>query len=213
MSGGHFKDLTGKKFGRLTVIEKTDKRVSGCVVWRCVCDCGNECFIIGSNLTRGNTMSCGCLAKELISKVNYKHGQNNTKIHSIYDNMKSRCYNENTESYSLYGGRGITVCDEWLNDFQVFYDWAMANGYRDGLSIDRINNDEGYYPENCRWVTVKEQANNRRSNRLITFDDETHTLTEWAKIKNISPKTLFTRIYDGWSVESALITPTRKRKQ
>ena len=121
--------------------------------------------------------------------------------------MKARCVDPNSHKYHAYGGRGIKVCDEWLNSFESFYEWAMANGYQKDLSIDRIDNDGNYYPENCRWVTQKEQANNTRKNRLLTYNEETHTVAEWATIVGITKAALYHRLSRGWSVKEALTTP------
>lgn len=118
-----------------------------------------------------------------------------------------RCFNENHQSYPHYGGRGITVCEEWRDNFQAFYDWAMANGYSDNLTIDRKDNDGNYEPSNCRWATNKEQANNKRNNRIITFEGETHDVTKWSEIKGIPRATIYTRLCRGWDIEKVLTTP------
>ena len=155
-------DLTGQRFGRLTVVERTGTSKNGNALWACRCDCGNVAVVRGASLKNGITRSCGCLIAESTKDRNTTHGLRKTRLYHVWANMKDRCLNPNTPSYSYYGGRGITICDEWRDDFQAFYDWAMANGHRDDLSIDRIDNDKGYNPDNCRWATHSEQMHNRR---------------------------------------------------
>lgn len=140
-----------------------------------------------------------------MSRVN--HGMSRTKLYRVYRAMRNRCYRTKDKSYAIYGGRGITVCDEWLNSFQVFYDWSMANGYEEGLTLERKDTNKGYSPENCCWITKAEQARNRRSNHPLTYKGETKLLVDWAEEYNISFKTLSRRIRDGWDVERALTEP------
>ena len=139
------------------------------------------------------------------------HGMVGTRVYRIWGKMKERCYNRNHDAYKNYGGRGITVCDEWQR-FKPFCEWAMANGYADNLTLDRKDNDKGYSPENCRWVTMNEQENNRRNNRIITFHGESLTVSQWAERNSISPSTLYSRIYIyGWDFERAISTPPRTK--
>ena len=135
---------------------------------------------------------------------NYKDGRKGTRLYSIYRNMRTRCYNKNTTSYKDYGARGITVCDEWLNDYKLFSDWAMSNGYRDDLTLDRINYDKGYSPDNCRWVTTKVQSNNTRRNHYVTLNGITKTLKEWSEFYNINYRTVRDRLVRGWNYYDAL---------
>ena len=158
-------DLTGKRFGRLVVIERSDK-IGSHPMWLCECDCGNRVIVDGANLRTNHTKSCGCYHSEIAPKNRTKHGKSYTRLHRIWACMKQRCYYPKRHNYHNYGGRGITICDEWRTDFQAFYDWAMANGYNDNLSIDRVDVNGNYRPENCRWATMKEQQNNRRNTRI-----------------------------------------------
>lgn len=209
------KNLVGQKFGRLTVIELDKSNKHNGVYWICKCDCGNTSIVRSDALTSGNTKYCGCLASEqraINGKSNMKHGMKGTKIYSSWQAMKKRCYNKKYENYIRYGGRGIKVCDEWLNDFQSFYNWAIKNGYKEGLTIDRIDINGNYEPSNCRWCTAKEQSRNTSKNIFLTFNNKTQCLTDWANELNISREILYYRINKGWETERALTEPIHKEK-
>ena len=155
-------DITGQRFGRLTVVKRYDV-----TRWLCRCDCGNETYSDSYQLRKGITKSCGCLQKELCGNQHRKHGFTKTRLYRIYYRMKERCYRPTNDNYKYYGGLGITVCDEWLKSFITFKDWALSHGYADNLTIDRINNELGYMPSNCRWITIQEQQKNRRKRGTV----------------------------------------------
>jgi len=199
-----FKNLIGQRFGRLTVVECNGINKNHKIIWKCLCDCGNETIVIGAQMANGKTKSCGCLFREKITK----HGLTGTKIYTAWNSMMSRCYHSKNKYYREYGARGISVCNKW-HDAKAFHDWAVSNGYKDGLTIDRIHNDGNYEPSNCRWATIKEQSNNRRTNRLITINGITRNMTEWAKVAGIKVVTLHARLRLGWEEKDLLLPPKR----
>lgn len=202
---GKGRDLIGERFGRLIVIEENGRNKSRQKMWLCRCDCGNEKEVPTSYLTSGDTTSCGCYRKECelknLSKFWGKprtHGLSKTRIYQIWADMKDRCNNNKNQFYKNYGGRGIKVCDEWTTDFMNFYNWAMENGYKEELTIDRINVDGNYEPNNCRWATWKLQANNKRTSRKITIYGKTKTAYEFEKQYGISAHVLIDRYDKGY---------------
>lgn len=213
MTAGKFNNLTGKKFGRLTVLERDcNDKTSTNARWICRCDCGGYTVVKGCYLTNGATKSCGCLQREIAVDCNTKHGHRDERIYSIWRGMRNRCKNSNIPNFGDYGGRGIAVCEEWVNDFMSFYSWSMENGYSDELSLDRIDNNGSYSPENCRWATRIEQASNKRNNRFLRHNGEIHTIAEWGRIIGIDQVTILKRVKLGWSDEKILTTPVRKIK-
>lgn len=212
-------DLTGQKFGRLTVLERSSNQSGKDTVWLCKCECGNYAEVTAGHLKDGHTKSCGCLAKEKgLERIKFapksvKHGMTNTRLYRIYKKMYRRCYCPKTKWYENYGGRGITICPEWLGEhgFEKFAKWALSNGYADNLTIDRKDNNKGYSPDNCRWATAKEQANNTRSTIFLTYNGETKPASEWSEITGIPQDTLTYRKRHGWTDEECIETPLRGR--
>ena len=205
-------DLTGQRFGRLVVIGRADPPMDlrRKARWHCICDCGNETDALGDNLRRGKTASCGCLQKERARVVNTIHGQTHSRLYSIWKNMQTRCANPHSTYYDNYGGRGISVCEEW-HDFANFMQWAERTGYREDLTLDRIEANDGYNPVNCRWVTMREQNRNKRNNINITYHGVTRCLADWAVTFGINISTLWERIFRShWDIERAFTTPIRQ---
>ena len=198
--GAKLQDITGNRYGRLTVTEHLGVRGRRAHYWKCKCDCGKIVESSGDNLKKGNCKSCGCISKEC--DWNKTHSMSKTSEYKIWNSMKMRCINSKDASYYYYGGRGIKVCDRWINSFENFY---KDMGKRpEGTSIDRIDVNGDYCPENCRWATIEEQSRNKRDNIHIEYKGQTKILTDWAKEINISVQTLYKRLYDyGYSVEEA----------
>lgn len=193
----HYEDLTGQRFGRLEAVGVVDIPTRK-TYWYCKCDCGNVKKVRADSLKCGAIRSCGCLKKEQESlnlKDNKTHGKSQTRLYKIWQGIKKRCYNKNDKRFHRYGGRGITVCDEWKNDFITFQEWALNNGYADNLSIDRIDNNGNYEPNNCKWSTNKEQANNTGECIKITIGNTTKTITEWSEVFNVDSKVILARYH------------------
>lgn len=194
---GQFIDITGKQFGRLTAISRSERcSASGSAYWVFKCTCGKQIEANGSSVRNGSIKSCGCLHAEMAQKQGKSkrtHGQEPRRLYNIWMGMRQRCSNPNAPKYALYGGRGITVCLEWVNSFETFRDWALANGYATELSLDRIDNSKGYTPDNCRWATQKQQQRNRRNNHRVLCAGKVVSMAEAAEITGVNYNTLKNR--------------------
>lgn len=208
-------DLTGMTFGRLIVIGRSNDDYINLSTkkhtrrWICECSCGNKTTVTTPQLTGGRTKSCGCLQRERTAQANTKHGGRYDRLHSVWANMKNRCYNPNYSEYESYGGRGITVCDEWQN-YPSFAEWATNAGYnkylkRGECTLDRIDVNGNYCPQNCRFVNMYIQANNKMNNVYITHNGESHTIADWSKKLGVKYNSLYYRIKTkGLSLENAI---------
>ena len=203
----HVKDLTGMTFDRLKVIKKTEKRsLDKCVIWKCECACGNIVEVAGARLTSKNVKSCGCLRVDFAKVNNLIHGLKKHPLYQVWSDMKQRCNNPNSPAYLNYGGRGITVCEEWDKNFESFYDWSLSNGYVKGIDLDREDNDKGYSPDNCRFVSRKVNSRNRRTGRIVVYEGEQKTLAEVSEITGKKYSLLWHRIVvKGLAIEDALL--------
>lgn len=206
----HCENIIGNTYGRLFVVMKgvdhiqpSGKHMSKYI---CTCECGNIISVARQSLLNGRTRSCGCMRSERSVEVHTKYSDKVPKrLLKIYDKMKQRCYCVNNKSYSKWGARGIRICDEWLNDKSAFIDWALDNGYNDNLTIDRIDVNGNYEPSNCRWATAKVQANNRRNNRLVEYNNHIYTMSELSNLTGVPYSTLEARIDRyKWSIEKAV---------
>lgn len=211
--GRKLEDLNGQRFGMLIVIERTESRrkASGGLVtyWNCKCDCGNKVKARADKLKLGKIVSCGCK----VNDRNLKHGKSRTRLYNIYNGIIERCCNSKNPNYKNYGGRGIKICNEWLEDFMNFYNWAIDNGYQENLSIDRIDVNGNYEPSNCRWATAIEQANNKRPYKLYEYKGEKRTLKSICKELKVSYTTIWKRINNGMSLEEALDVKQQKNRK
>ena len=198
-------DLTGKQFGKWKVIDYSHytRQTS---FWNCLCECGTAKKVNSINLRHGKSKQCSSCR----SKGNRTA---NLRLYTTQYNMKNRCNSKKDKSYKNYGGRKITVCKEWLEDYFNFKRWALENGYQSNLTLDRVGSDSGYNPNNCKWSTRIEQNNNKRNNTKLTFDGKTQTLAQWARELGVLRETLRSRIRYGWSVEKTLTAPIRKHKK
>jgi hypothetical protein len=206
------KDLTGQRFNRLLVKGYIGKNEKNKALWLCMCECEKYKIVDTASLKNGHVKSCGCLknelAKESIKKcIHIKHGKSRSRIYRIYQGMKERCYNTNNKRYKNYGERGIIICEEWLNNengFINFYNWAMANGYTDDLTIDRINVDGNYEASNCRWITNKEQQSNKTYHHLLEYNGKIQNIAKWSEETGLPYDVIWRRIEDNWNIEDIL---------
>lgn len=197
----------GEKFNRLTVIDEYGKDKYGHKKFLCICDCGEETIVLKSQLTSGKTGSCGCYQKDRARETQFKHGMAKTAIYQIWKGIIQRCTNPKSKSYNNYGGRGIAICSDWIGEsgFENFYEWSMSHGYKEKLTIDRIDNNSDYCPQNCRWVSRDVQANNKRNNILINHNGICKTVSEWSKITGINDRKIRQRIKKlNWDMERAI---------
>ena len=209
------KDLKGMKFNRLTALRVDEEKSKRKTYWVCKCECGNIKSVRSDSLQDGSIKSCGCYHSEVARKTAHsihKHKMTGTRLYSIWLGIKSRCTNPEAECYDRYGGRGIYICNEWENNFETFMKWALNNGYEKNLQIDRINNNDDYKPDNCRWVDIKTQCNNRRSNIIVEYNDEKYTLMQLAEKLDMNYGMLHAR-YKRGDRGARLIRPKGKGRQ
>lgn len=196
--------LVGQRFGKLTVLNRADHNSkSGNAMWVCRCDCSSTVTVIGSHLRSGHTTSCGC---NRISERSNGHSKD--RLYRTWKGMHNRCYDPNHDHYKWYGGKGISICYQW-HSFMTFRTWAIANGYTDDLTIERIKSDGNYCPENCKWVDMKVQANNRSNNRILWHNGKQYTATQLAEAHGLSPHTVFNRLKLGWTIDQIVNSPER----
>ena len=208
-------NLAGRRFGRLTAIERVASTKAQ-AQWRCVCDCGKETVVRSQDLRNGHTKSCGCYGLEVSASHTPSfstHKESRSRLYRVWIGMKGRCNNCENKDYSYYGGRGIKVCQEWDTSYEAFRKWALASGYQDALTIDRIDVNGNYCPENCRWVDMKTQMNNTRANRRITQNGETRTMAEWAERTGIAYETIRYRATSGKPADDVLRLPQKRREK
>lgn len=206
-SNPRLKDMTGQRFGLWTVVSKAGNAPGGAAIWNAICDCGNVGLPIGADLRSGKSTSCGCLQRAAARKTRLTHGETGTRLHRIWKGMRARCNIKTSSSYDRYGARGITICPEW-EDFDAFHKWALSSGYKDGLSIDRINNDLGYSPDNCRWATAETQSQNRK---FVLRRDDGVPWAAVAKANGIKVTLMHGRLHEGWPIEKAATLPKGSR--
>lgn len=201
-------DIAGRRFGRLIAIKPEKYKIGRKTIWLCICDCGNETRASIDKLNSGEKKSCGCLKKskavenlKKIKKVHSTHNQSKTRLYNIYTHMKGRCNNQNNKKYSCYGARGIKVCKEWLESYEKFAAWAKLNGYSDGLTIERIDVNGDYSPQNCKWISMKDQCHNKQNTIRIDDNGELLSVKDFSNKYSIPEKTVFWRISHNWNID------------
>ena len=205
------KDCIGKKFGRLTILKIDHIAENGQTYVLCKCECGTKKIINFGSISAGLIVSCGCRQREIQKYGSITHGKRYTRIYNIWCVMKTRCYCKKYREYQNYGGKGVIICEEWLNSFEAFYNWAMSHGYTDNLSIDRIDNNGNYEPSNCRWADRKTQSRNMSRNINITHNGETHILKDWAEILGIDYRKMWYRYKKGYPIEKVFYNGNLKK--
>lgn len=204
------KDLSNQRFGKLTVINRSGSTKRGRATWLCKCDCGNETIVQSTDLLSGHTKSCGCFKFESRNKT---HGMRHTRLYNTWCNMKRRCNNPSSQEYKYYGAKGIHLCADWNNGFVSFMNWAYANGYNDSLTIERIDYNKDYCPNNCKWIPFNEQSKNKRNNRFITYKGKTQILADWCRELNLDYDFIEKRMsVNGFTFEQAINVPKFHRK-
>lgn len=210
------KNYDGIQFNNVTVLKRDHLDEKGKYWFLCRCGCGKEFQIRGSEI--GRIKSCGCKTNEILSDKQKTHGESKTRLYGVWRRMIERCYRVKHKSYKDYGGRGITVCDEWKNSYEEFRKWSVQNGYDKNAgymecTLDRIDVNGNYEPSNCRWISMKKQCNNKRNNNILSYNGETHTMSEWAEITGINVHTLWRRQKRGWDDEKIITAPLRMTKR
>lgn len=209
-------DLTGKQFSRLSVLRPAEDRVlkigKHLTMWECKCNCGNTVIVRSCDLKSGKVMSCGCYRKETTRAIHTTHGATKgrkaKKLYSVWAGILARCNNPGSAEFQYYGGKGVTVCKGWENDYSAFEKWALTNGYEEGLSIDRIDVNGDYCPENCRWATDIEQANNKTTNKFLEAFGERHTIAEWARKLDVTYNSLYYSLSkNAWDLTKVVVGP------
>lgn len=202
-------DIIGRRYGHLVVLALDSCR-AGHKYFLCQCDCGKQKAISMSHLRTGSSHSCGCGVVESTIRRNTTHNDSKTRLYRIWSEMKRRCLKPSSAAYRYYGGRGIKLSADWL-DYTSFQEWSLSHGYTDSLTIERIDVNGDYCPENCKWITKEEQARNKTNNRRITINGETRLVTDWLKDASVSSTQVYYRLKHGWSIEDALFLPDRRK--